>query len=90
MPAKTITFAPRRKGGDAPLVINTDTIRYIQMKRNYAEVHLTNGAVFTSRITMEELVQHLGDDFIRIHRSCLVAVRAIHNVEDTVVLNSGE
>lgn len=42
---------------DAPLVINTDTIRYIQMKRNYAEVHLTNGAVFTSRITMEELEQ---------------------------------
>lgn len=75
---------------DAPLVINTDTIRYIQMKRNYAEVHLTNGAVFTSRITMEELEQHLGDDFIKIHRSCLVAVRAIHNVEDTVVLNSGE
>ena len=27
------------------------------MKRNYAEVHLTNGAVFTSRITMEELEQ---------------------------------
>ena len=90
MSAKTITFAPRRKGGDAPLVINTDTIRYIQMKRNYAEVHLTNGAVFTSRITMEELEQHLGDDFIKVHRSCLVAVRAIHSVENTVVLNSGE
>ena len=40
MSAKTIAFAPRRKGGDAPLVINADTIRYIQMKRNYAEVHL--------------------------------------------------
>lgn len=90
MSAKTITFAPRRKGGDTPLVINADTIRYIQMKRNYAEVHLTNGAVFTSRITMDELEQHLGDDFIKVHRSCLVAVRAIHNVEDTVVLNSGE
>ena len=91
MSAKTIAFAPRRKGGDAPLVINADTIRYIQMKRNYAEVHLTNGAVFTSRITMEELEQHLGDDFfIKVHRSCLVAVRAIHSVENTVVLNSGE
>ena len=55
MSAKTITFAPRRKGGDAPLIIDTDTIHYIQMKRNYAEVHLTNGEVFTSRITMEEL-----------------------------------
>ena len=55
MSAKTIAFAPRRKGGDAPLVINADTIRYIQMKRNYAEVHVTNDAVFTSRITMEEL-----------------------------------
>lgn len=90
MSAKTIAFAPRRKGGDAPLVINADTIRYIQMKRNYAEVHLTNGVVFTSRITMEELEQHLGDDFIKVHRSCLVAVRAIHSVENTVVLNSGE
>ena len=90
MSAKTIAFAPRRKGGDTPLVINADTIRYIQMKRNYAEVHLTNGAVFTSRITMEDLEQHLGDDFIKVHRSCLVAVRAIHSVENTVVLNSGE
>lgn len=90
MSAKTIAFAPRRKGGDAPLVINADTIRYIQMKRNYAEVHLTNGAVFTLRITMEELEQHLGDDFIKVHRSCLVAVRAIHSVENAVVLNSGE
>ena len=72
---------------DAPLVINTDTIRYIQMKRNYAEVHLTNGAVFTSRITMEELVQHLGDDFIKIHRSCLGAVRAIHNVDLPQILS---
>lgn len=72
---------------DAPLVINTDTIRYIQMKRNYAEVHLANGAVFTSRITMEELVQHLGDDFIKIHRSCLVAVRAIHNVDLPQILS---
>lgn len=27
MSAKTIAFAPRRKGGDAPLVINADTIR---------------------------------------------------------------
>ena len=81
-----ITFEQGRN----ELVINADTIRYIQMKRNYAEVHLTNGAVFTSRITMDELEQHLGDDFIKVHRSCLVAVRAIHNVEDTVVLNSGE
>ena len=68
MSAKTIAFAPRRKGGDAPIVINTDTIRYIQMKRNYAEVHLTNGAVFTSRITMEELEQHLGEDFIKVEK----------------------
>ena len=90
MSAKTIAFAPRRKGGDAPIVINTDTIRYIQMKRNYAEVHLTNGVVFTSRITMDELEQHLGEDFIKVHRSRLVAVRAIHSVENTVVLSSGE
>ena len=90
MSAKTITFAPRRKDGDAPLTIPADSIRYIQMKRNYAEVHLTNGAFFTSRITMEELEQHLGEDFIKIHRSCLVAVRAIHSVENTVVLSSGE
>ena len=52
MSAKTIIFAPRRKDGNNQLIINTDTIRYIQMKRNYAEVHLTNGAVFTSRITI--------------------------------------
>ena len=70
MSAKTIAFAPRRKGGDAPLVINADTIRYIQMKRNYAEVHLTNGAVFTSRITMEELEQRLQEPIVQ--RLCVL------------------
>lgn len=29
MSEKTIAFAPRRKEGDAPLVIPADTIRYI-------------------------------------------------------------
>ena len=58
MSAKTIAFAPRRKGGDAPLVINADTIRYIQMKRNYAEVHLTNGAVFTSLYHVNTLLDN--------------------------------
>ena len=67
-----------------------DDILYIQMKGNYAEVHLTDGEVYAERTTMRELEQRLGSDFIKVHRSCLVAARAIYDIADQIVLNNGK
>ena len=90
MNPQTITFQPRRRESKSPITVAVDALCYIIMHRNYAEVHLHNGKVFTSRITMEELEQTLGADFLKVHRSCLVAMRSIHSIEDKIILNNGE
>ena len=37
-----------------------------------------------------EIEEKIGDGFLRVHRGCLVAVMAIHNVTDTINLSNGE
>ena len=65
-------------------------VLYISMNRNYAEVHLAGGKSLEVRVTMAQLEDQLGPDFVKIHRSTLVSVRAIHDVTDTVNLSNGE
>ena len=65
-------------------------VLYITMKRNYAEFHLAGGKTREVRVTMGQLEEQLGPDFVKIHRSTLVSVRAIHDVTDTVNLSNGE
>ena len=90
MNPQTITFQPRRRESKSLITVAVDALCYIIMHRNYAEVHLQNGKVFTSRITMEELEQTLGEDFLKVHRSCLVSIRSIYSIEDKIILNNGE
>ena len=84
--AKTITLMTGRTRTE----LEIDTIHYIVMKRNYAEIHADWGEVIRARITMEELEKALGRDFVKVHRSCLVSVAHIRHISDKVVLNSGE
>ena len=70
--------------------LDTATVLYIMMRRNYAEFHLAGGRTKDVRVTMAQLETRLGKDFVKIHRSTLVSVRAIHDVTDTVNLNNGE
>ena len=70
--------------------LDTATVLYIMMRRNYAEFHLAGGRTKDVRVTMAQLETRLGEDFVKIHRSTLVSVRAIHDVTDTVNLNNGE
>lgn len=65
-------------------------VLYIMMRRNYAEFHLAGGKLKEARVTMAQLETRLGVEFVKIHRSTLVSVRAIHDVTDTVNLNNGE
>lgn len=65
-------------------------VLYVSMRRNYAEFHLTGGRILEARMTMTQLEEEIGPDFVKIHRSILVSVRAIHDVTDTVNLSNGE
>ena len=65
-------------------------VLYISMNRNSAEFHLAGGKTREVRVTMAQLEDQLGPDFVKIPRSTLVSVRAIHDVTDTVNLSNGE
>ena len=84
MKEKTMLHFPDGRQLDPAVVL------YITMKRNYAEFHLAGGKVQEVRVTMAQLEEQLGPDFLKIHRSTLVSVRAIHDVTDTVNLSNGE
>lgn len=50
----------------------------------------SDGKVYKSLITLERLESTLGDSFLKVHRSRLVSVMAIHDITDKVNLNNGE
>ena len=46
--------------------------------------------MYETRMTLGELEEMLGEDFIKIHRGCLVSVMAIHDIADKINLSNGE
>lgn len=83
---KTITIASDK--GNVRL--ETDTILYVVMQRNNAEIHVSGNRVYTTRMTLTELKERLGENFILVHRSILVSAMAIHEVSDQIYLSNGE
>lgn len=72
------------------IMLNVNTILYADAKRNIAELHLVDGTVYRTRITLSALEKGLGEGFLKVGRNRLVSVMAIHSVTDTVNLISGE
>ena len=72
------------------LVLNSATILYVLMIDKTAEIHVSGGKVYETRMKISELEEALGDGFIKVHRGCLVSVMAIHDITDHINLNSGE
>lgn len=71
-------------------ILSVSTILYVLMAGNNAEIHVSGGKIYKSRMTLGELEERLGEGFIKIHRGCLVSVMAIHNITDNINLNNGE
>lgn len=76
--------------GKKSINVSVDTILYIMMNRNTAEIHLSDSRILKTRMTLCELLERLGEGFILIHRSCLVSVIAIHEIGEQVCLVNGE
>lgn len=73
--------------------VNTGSIVFAEAVGNYVRIHLADESSFTSKITLKalsELLPH--DDFIRIHRSYIVAKGSIAKFARTeiVLANSGK
>lgn len=72
------------------VVISVPTILYVLMTRKCAEIHVSGGTIYETRMTIGELEKKLGEGFIKVHRGCLVSVMAIHDITDHVNLSNGE
>lgn len=81
-----ITLPVKRKN----IRIDTKTIIYVFMNENVAEVHLSGDRVYRTRVTLETFEKQMGDSLLKVHRSCLVSIRAIHDITDKINLNNGE
>ena len=71
-------------------VLDINKILYVHMKGNYALIHITKELIYQTRMTLTELEEALGDNFIKVKRGCLVSAMAIHNVTDKINLCNGE
>ena len=81
-----ITIISDRKN----IALKTSEILYVLMDGRRAQLHMSDGQVYESRMPLAELEKLLGNEFIKLHRGCIASVRAIHGVTDKVSLNNGE
>ena len=72
------------------VTVDSDVILYIIMNGKIAELHIVGGRVYETRTTLKDLEGQLKEEFVKIHRGCIVSVKAIHDVTDTVALSNGE
>lgn len=68
------------KNGSKIEMIPFPDIHYVEAYGDYAKIHCSQG-VFLKQKTMKDLEEHLGVDFLRIHRSYLVNTTSIQKVE---------
>ena len=83
---KTITIISNRNR----IVLGISTILYVLMLERKAEIHVSGGKIYETRMTIGDLEEALGEGFIKVHRGCLVSVMAIHDVTDKIDLINGE
>lgn len=83
---KTLTFSSDKR----QITLNISTILYVNMQRNVATIHTVSGEEYRTRLTLTELEQRLGEDFLKINRSALVSVMAVHNIGEQIELNNGD
>lgn len=83
---KYITIISDRK----KIILNLESILYVIMVGKNAEIHVTGGVVYRTRMTLGELETRLGKAFIKVHRGCIVSAMAIYDVTDRINLCNGE
>ncbi|MDO4487277.1 MAG: LytTR family DNA-binding domain-containing protein [Bacillota bacterium] len=71
-------------------MLNLDSILYVIMAGKSAEIHITGGVVYRTRMTLGELESRLGKAFIKVHRGCIVSAMAIYDVTDRINLSNGK
>ncbi len=78
-PKKEITSIPV-KLGDRMLFLRIEDISYFSAEDKYVSIHLKDGKNYLSDLPLKNLEKKLNDNFLRIHRSLLVNVKMIKEI----------
>lgn len=83
---KYITIISNRR----KVVLDISTILYVLMVGKGAEIHVSGGKIYETRMTLTEIENKLSKGFIKVHRGCIVSAMAIHDITDNINLSNGE
>lgn len=71
-------------------VVDISTILYCMTSGANTEIHTINGKIYKTRMKFTDIEKKLGDNFIKIHRGCIVSALAIHEINDKILLSNSE
>lgn len=83
---KHITIISNRE----KIVLGINSILYVIVTGKKAQIHVSGDKVYETRMSLNQLENELGDDFIKVHRGCLVSAKAIHDITDSINLINGD
>lgn len=65
-----------------------NNITYIEGMNEYLKIHMTTGDPFLTHTTFKQIKEHLPESFIQVHRSYVVNMNHVNEVERSLVLIS--
>ena len=65
-------------------------ILYVIMSDDHCTIHMFDESVYRCRMTLKELKKQLNEGFMEVKRGCMIAVSAIREIGDKILLSNGE
>ena len=65
-------------------------ILYVIMSDDHCTIHMFDESVYRCRMTLKELKKQLNEGFMEVKRGCMIAVSAISDIGDKILLSNGE
>lgn len=72
------------------IAIRCADILYAIMSDDHCTIHIFDGSVYRCRMTLKELKKQLNEEFMEVKRGCMIAVSAINDIGDKILLSNGE
>lgn len=69
--------------------IHIYSIHFVEALDDYVKVHLKDADALVTRMTMKAMLEQLGSEFIRVHRSFIVPLKQIEAVGTNTVVVAG-
>ena len=72
------------------IAIRCADILYVIMSDDHCTIHMFDGSVYRCRMTLKALKKQLNEGFMEVKRGCMIAVSAISDIGEKILLSNGE